>query len=730
MRAAFLALILSADLIASAVAAPSAQAEVAVRGPAFELPAASVVFPHAQVELAHVSGKLQQAGKLPHAGGQLLQSGGQLPQSDGQLPYAGGQLLGAAPAAAPALQVAQAQLPSVRDAADQAPAPAQAATAADAADAAVAGEPNWRHASSLTDQPRQPPGFGHFGYVNPDAPKGGQVRLASEAGFDSFNPVLTRGIPAPGLNLIYDTLMHPADDEQDISGAYGLIAEAVRYPDDFAWVEYRVDPAARWHDGTPITADDVAWSLGAAKGASANLAFYFRDVERAEVVAERTVRFTFSRPGNRELPHIVGQLTVLPKAWWTGSGPGGPRDIMAGTLEPPLASGPYRVARFEANRFVEYAREPNYWAKDHPTQVGANNFDTIRYDVYRDSTVVVEAFKADNFDFRTENSAKNWATGYEIPALARGDIVKEVFPVRGTGLMQAFVMNLRLDKFSDARVRRALNLMYDFETQKRTIFFGQYDRISSYFMGTELASTGLPQGAELDVLESVRDLVPPAVFTTPYANPVNLTPTDARENARRAIALFAEAGYEIRSGRMVNVATGEPFTIEYTDDSPVTERYVLPYASSLRRIGVTLTSRTIDSSQFQNKLAERDFEMATLAWGQSLSPGNEQQYYWGSAAADQPQSQNYAGIKDAGVDALIERVILAKDRAGLIAATRALDRVLLAHDYVVPLFYLGSLRTVRWNRFGHPDNIPPFSTSFPTIWWWDAGKAATIGSPS
>ncbi|MBJ3776865.1 ABC transporter substrate-binding protein [Acuticoccus sp. 2012] len=592
-------------------------------------------------------------------------------------------------------------------------------------------EPAWRHATSLSESPRYDAGFAHFDYVNTQAPKGGTVRLATPAGFDSFNPVLTRGIPAPGIGLIYDTLMTPSMDEDDISASYGLIAEAMRFPDDFSWVEFRINPAAHWHDDTPITPEDVVWSLDALKEANPRYAYYYRDVEKGEVVDEHTVRFTFARAGNRELPHILGQLLVLPKAWWTGkTASGAERSIMEGTLEPPLGSGAYKIARFEPGRFVEYERVPRYWAADHPTQVGSNNFDTIRYDVYRDQTVLLEAFKADSYDFRAENSAKNWATGYDFPAVERGDVILEVFPNEAMGIMQAFVMNLRLPKFQDERIRRALNLMYDFETLKRTVFYDQYDRIDSFFEGSELASSGLPEGKELAILEEVRDLVPPSVFTEPYTNPVNGTPENVRANAREAVRLFREAGYEIRNGKMVNVETGEPFTIDFMDDSPTSERSVLPYANSLRRIGVDLTFRVIDVSQYQNKLRNRDFEMTTTLWAQSLSPGNEQLAYWGSAAADSPQSENYAGIKDPGVDALIQKIILAKNREDLVAATKALDRVLLHHNYVIPQFYTSGIRTARWNRFGHPDNIPPYTTGFPTIWWWDAQKAASVGSPS
>ncbi|MCF3933620.1 extracellular solute-binding protein [Acuticoccus sp. M5D2P5] len=606
-----------------------------------------------------------------------------------------------------------------------------AATNGSATGGASADGPQWRHASALTGDPGYPEDFTHFDYVNSDAPKAGTVRLSDPSGYDSFNPVLQRGNPAPGLTLIYDELMAPAYDEINISGSYGLIADKLRYPDDFSWVEYHINPDARWHDGTPITPDDVIWSLEVTKEADPTRAFYYSEVTGAEKVDDQTVRFNFAHTGNRELPHIVGQLEIMPKHWWTGTGPGGkPRDIMSGTLEPPLGSGPYKIASFEPNRFVEYERVDDYWAKDLPSMKGTNNFDKVRYDTYRDQTVALEAFKADQYDFRSENSASNWALRYDFPARKRGDVILETFPDEGRGVMQAFVMNMRLPKFQDERVRRALNLLYDFESQKETIYYGQYERIDSYFSGTELASSGLPEGRELEILEEVRDLVPETVFSEPYENPVGGSPQKVRENMREAVALFREAGYEIRNGKMVNAETGAPFTIEMIENNPASERSVLPYKQSLGRIGVDLTLRIVDTSQYINRIRNRDFEMSTLAWGQSLSPGNEQLDFWGSKAADQPQSQNYAGIKDPGIDALIEKVIRAKDRDDLVAATRALDRVLLAHNYVVPQFTSTEFRTARWNRFGHPDNIPPYTHGFPTIWWWDQDKAAKIGEPS
>jgi microcin C transport system substrate-binding protein len=591
-------------------------------------------------------------------------------------------------------------------------------------------DPAWRHAGALSGEPGYPEGFSHFDYVNPDAPKGGTVRLSDPSGFDTLNPVLSRGNPAPGLGLMYDSLLEPALDEININAEYGLIAEAFRYPADYAWVEYRLNPAARWHDGTPISVEDLIWTFEKLIEVNPSQAFYYRHVVKAEAVGERTVRFTFDAPGNRELPKIVGQMIILPKHWWTGTGENGePRDISSSTLELPLGSGPYRLKAIEPGRFVVYERVQDYWAKDHPTRVGTNNFDEVRYDSYRDQTVLLQAFKADQYDFRAENSAKNWATGYDFPAVKQGRVVLEIFPDKARGIMQAFVMNLRRAPFDDRRVREALNLVFDFETANKTVFFGQYKRIPSFFAGTELASSGLPEGQELEILESVRDLVPERVFTEPYENPVNGDPARLRDNMREAVALLKDAGYELRGRQMVNVATGEPLEIEFVDNDPNSERYVLPYARNLERIGIKMNLRVVDTPQYVNRIRERDFDMTTLGWAQSLSPGNEQRDYWGSEAADRPQSRNYAGIKDPGVDALIEKVIFAADRAELVAATRALDRVLMAHSYVVPQWYIDVDRTARWNRFSHPENLPEYSHGFPSIWWWDAEKAAKAGRP-
>jgi microcin C transport system substrate-binding protein len=603
--------------------------------------------------------------------------------------------------------------------------------AASAQTAASETEAPWRTGLSLLGEPRYKEGFPHFGYVNPNAPKGGTVRLAAQGTFDNFN-LFTDGVKGEledGINLIYDTLMTASLDE--VATEYGLLAEAVRHPADYAWVSYRLRPEARWHDGRPVTPADVIFSFETLKAQSPRYAFYYKNVVKAEQSGEREITFTFNEKGNRELPQIVGQIPVLPKHWYEAAGPDGrKRDPAQTSLEPPLGSGPYRLKSFEAGRSAIYERVPSYWAKDLNVNKGKHNFDEFRYEYFRDSTVLVEAFKGDRFDFRIENSARNWSTAYDVPAVREGRLIKEEFPLRALGVMQAFVFNLRRPKFQDERVRRAFNLAFDFEDINRTIFYGLYERIDSYFFGTELASSGLPEGREKAILESVKEKVPPSVFTTPYKNPVNGAAEATRNNLREAVRLLNEAGYELRGRQMVHKARNEPLTVEMLGFDPNLERYALPYKQALERIGVSVNLRIVDAAQYQNRLRSFDFDVTTTVWGQSLSPGNEQRDYWGSEAADRPGSRNLAGIKDPGIDALIEKVIFAESRDELVAATKALDRVLLAHNYVVPQWASRVNRTVRWNRFGRPDKLPEYGSSgFPTIWWWDEALVAKTGLP-
>ncbi|MGB8817468.1 MAG: extracellular solute-binding protein [Rhizobiaceae bacterium] len=592
---------------------------------------------------------------------------------------------------------------------------------------------DWVHGSALTGEPRLEAGFKHFPYVNPDAPKGGTVRLAAVGSFDSFNGLIPKGEAAPGFSLvgaftINESLMTSSLDELDISTQYGLLAEATRYPDDFSSVTFRMNTKAKWHDGMPVTVEDVIWSFEKTKELDARSAFYYENVVKAEKSADNEVTFTFNVKGNRELPHIMGQLQVFPKHWWEGKDDSGrQRNIAEPTLEPPLGSAAYKVGKFEAGRYVEFVRVADYWGKDHNTEIGTNNFDTMRIDLYGDESVMVEAFKGDAYDYRYERSSKNWATGYVgLPALDKGYVVKEEFPSRASGRMQAFILNLRKDKFKDLRVRRALNYAFDFETTNKNAFYGLYQRIPSYFAGTELASSGLPQGKELEILNEFKQDLPPEVFSQEYTNPVGGDAAKMRLNYREALALFKLAGWALKDGKLVNEKTGEPFTIELIDESPITERFALPYGESLKKIGVDFTYRQLDTSSMKERERKFDYDTITNVWGQSLSPGNEQREFWGSASADREGSRNYAGIKNPVIDKIIEKLILAKDRDDLIAATRALDRVLLWNHYVIPQWYSDVDRYVYWDRFGRPEKLPQYSFGFPAVWWFDPAKAARI----
>lgn len=591
------------------------------------------------------------------------------------------------------------------------------------------GETAWRHGLSLFGEPKYPAGFAHFDYVNPNAPKGGSVRLVAVGTFDNFNTVVAgvKGSIAGGIDLIYDSLMAPALDE--VSTEYGLLAEAVSYPADYGSVTYRLRAEAKWHDGKPVTPEDVIFSLEAYRKNHPFYAAYYRHVAKVEKTGAREVTFTFDEKGNRELPQIVGQLRILPKHWWEGTDASGrPRDIAATTLEPPLGSGAYRLKGFVPGRSIVLERVKDYWGRNLAVNIGQENFDELRFEYFRDSTVALEAFKGDAIDWRTENSAKDWATAYEFPAVREGRVVLEEFPIRSSGGMQSFVFNTRRDKFKDPRVRLAFNHVFDFEEMNKQIFYGQYRRTRSYFEGTELAAEGLPQGKELEILETVRDKVPAEVFTRPFANPVNGSPEKVRANLREALRLLKEAGWEVKDRRLVNVQTGEPFTVEFLISQPTFERVILFYKPSLERLGIQVSVRTVDDAQYTNRERNWDFDVVVGSWGQSLSPGNEQRDFWSSQAADRPGSRNLAGIKNPAVDALIERVIFAKDRAELVAATKALDRVLLWNHYVVPQWTYGKVRSARWDRFGRPEKLPEYGASaFPNVWWWDAARAAKTG---
>jgi len=600
----------------------------------------------------------------------------------------------------------------------------------DTAHAQTASEPAWRHALSLFGDVKYPADFKRFDYVNPDAPKAGVARLISIGTYDNFNIAVAgiKGNIAAAATQIYETLMSKSQDE--IVTEYGLLAEAAAHPDDFSWVIYRLRKEARWHDGKPVTAEDVVFSMETLKKLSPMYASYYRHVVKAEKVGERDIKFTFDGPGNRELPTIVGEIPVLPKHWWEGTDEQGrKRDISLTTLEKPLGSGPYRIKDFVAGRSVVLERVKDYWGANLPVRVGQNNFDEMRFEYFRDNLVALEAFKADQADWIAENSAKQWATAYEFPAVIEKRVVKQEFLITDTGRMQGFVFNLRREQFKDARLRRAFNYAYDFEEMNKQLFYGMYKRINSYFEGTDLACSDLPKGQELQILETVKDKVPPEVFTTPFVNPVGGNPENVRNNLREAARLLKEAGFEVKDRKLVDTS-GRPVTVEILVESPSSERMALFYKPSLERIGVTTSIRVVDAAQYEQRTRSFDFDMITDVWGESLSPGNEQREFWGSQSADVPGSRNTIGIKNPAIDALIEKVIFATDRPSLEAATRALDRVLLWNHYVVPQFTYPFMRYARWDRFSHAE-LPKYARSgLPSLWWYDAEKAARIGKRS
>src|SRR5262245_6867703 len=590
-------------------------------------------------------------------------------------------------------------------------------------------EAQWRAGLSLFGELKYRPGFKHFDYVNPQSPKGGVVRLVALGTFDNFNQAIAgvRGLFAAGAGTICDTLMVPSLDEA--SAHYGLIADAVSHPSNFASASFRLRAGARHHDGKPITVEDVIYSFEAYKKYNPFIGAFFRGVVKVDQSGEREVTFTFDSLGNREMPMILGQLRILPKHWWEGTdGSGEKRDIGATTLEPPLGNGAYRIKEFVPGRTVVYERVKDYWAKDLNVNIGRDNFDEIRYEYFRDTTVALETFKAGQSDWGPEISAKNWATAYDFPAVNDKRVILEEFPQRDRGIMRAFAFNTRRNNFKDARVRRAFNFAFDFEKMNQQFFFGQYRRVNSYFEGTELACSGLPHGEELKILKPLRDKVPPEVFTTPYANPVGGTSENVRANLREGMRLMREAGYEVRDLKQVNVRTGEVLSVQVlsvTSDPLGAERLILFYKPYLARLGIDVSVRSVDDVQHKNRLRDFDFDIIIATWPQSLSPGNEQRDLWSSRAADTPGSRNYVGIKNPAVDALIERVIFAKSRSELVAATRALDRVLLWNHYVVPQFTDDKLRAAHWDRFGRPARLPEYGGSaFPTVWW-----SAAKGSP-
>ncbi|MCA0433799.1 MAG: extracellular solute-binding protein [Proteobacteria bacterium] len=591
---------------------------------------------------------------------------------------------------------------------------------------AFAQERIFRHATTLFDTVKYGPEFSHFDYVNIDAPQGGRMRLGTLGSFDSLNPYTIKGDPAStGVN---ETLMVSSLDEA--SSEYGLIAESVWYPDDASMVVFRLRPEARFHDGEPIKPEDVIFSMEALKANHPQYGGYYKDVGTGEKTGDHEVTFPITIKGNRELPHIMGQLPVLPKHWWTGTDANGKtRDISQSTLEPPLGSDAYRVAEVKPGQSYRLVRVENYWGKDLPVRRGQHNFDEIEMQYYLDRNVQFEAFKGGQFDVQLETSSKSWATGYDFPAVKDGRVIKDEIPRLGVNGMQCWAMNLRRPLFQDARVRRALDLAFDFEWSNQNLFYGLYSRSRSFFNNSELEAKGLPSPEELALLEPLRDQVPPEVFTSEYTSASNATPQDRRKNMREAQALLAATGWTAQTQgtrQILKNAKGESFRFEILLDSEAFERIALPYRDQLALLGIDASVRTADPAQYERLEGEFNFDMIVNVWGQSLSPGNEQRDFFGSEFAGKQKSKNVCGIANPAIDALIDRIVTAPDRPSLITACRAMDRVLMWNHYVVPMWFKAEDWIAYWKRVRHPGKMPGYSPGYPDIWWFDAEADAEL----
>lgn len=571
------------------------------------------------------------------------------------------------------------------------------------------------HGLSLAGPLKYGSDFTHLDYVNPNAPKGGDVKLSAVGGFDNLNPFISRGQSANGLGLTFETLLTQSYD--DPSAEYGLVAESIEVAEDLSFAIFNLRPEARFHDGTPITADDLIFSLAEVKEKGTPLfRYYYADVESAEKLGDHRIKFNFSGPPNRELPQIVGQLLpVLSKKHFEG------RSFDETTLTPILGSGPYRVKSFEPNRYITYERVDDYWGADLPINKGRYNFGTIRYDFYRDTAVLLEAFKAGEYDYRAENSAKNWATGYDFPAVKAGLVILEEVPNERSAGMQGYAFNLRRAKFQDPVLREALTYAFDFEWLNRNIFYDQYSRTNSFFENSVMAATGEPTKEELAILEPYRDQLPPRVFGPAYKAPVTDGSGQDRAPLRVARKILEDAGWKVENGKLIDPNTGKPLTIEFLMYDPNSLRITGPFIKNLKKLGIDASTRVVDTAQYTERLRNYDFDITTAGFGQSISPGNEQREFWGSEAGKRPGSRNVMGIDNPVVDALIENLISAPTYEDLIPAVRALDRVLTWNFYVVPQFHAAYDRIAYWNKFGHTDVNPGQGPDI-LAWWVDPEK--------
>ncbi len=562
---------------------------------------------------------------------------------------------------------------------------------------------------------KYPPDFPYFDYVNPQAPKGGRFRLGYSAAFDNLNPFILKGVSAPGMSEYFETLMTPALDEPQ--SYYGLLARSIEIADDKTHADFILRPQARWHDGEPVTAEDVAFSFRTLKEEGhPNFRILYEPIERVEVLDTHHVRFHFSNPDLRELPLLAASMPVLPAHYYARHA------FSQTTLEPPLTSGPYRVKEVDQGRSITFERVADYWGKDLPVNIGQHNFDEWRYDVFRDETVGVEALKAGRYDFREEYIARNWATAYDIAAVEEGRLIKRAVSHKIPRGMQAFLFNLRKDKFADRRVRRAIGLTMDFKWMNETLFYGAYERNTSFFQNTRFEARGLPSDAESALLEAFRDDLPPALFTQAFELPQTDGSGYPRGKLLQAQQLLEAAGWVLRDGVRVNTQTGEPLTVEFMMRQRTFERVVGSMIRNLSKLGIKANFRYVDDSQYQKRIDSRDFDIISVWWNRGVFfPGNEQVGYWHSSQADVVGGNNLSGMKRPVVDFLLDKLMQAQTLEELTPAARALDRVLLWHHVVIPHWHISKWRMLYWDKFGQPVITPAYGMGLET-WWYEGDK--------
>lgn len=594
---------------------------------------------------------------------------------------------------------------------------------------------------------KYPPEFKNFDYVNPQAPKGGRLAQIGPEGrttFDSFNAFLLKGDPAQGLQFVFDSLMTRAFDEPD--AVYGLLADSAELADDRSSVTFYLRPEAKFSDGSAVTAEDVVYSFQTIKDKGhPQFAMALRDVVKAEALDAATVKYTFEGKLTRDLPMEVAMLPVFSKAFYEKH----PFD--KAELVPPIGSGPYKILRFKAGTFVTYIRRDDYWGKDLPVNRGRYNFDRLRYEYFRDRTIELENLKAGNYDLREEFTSKDWATAYDIPAVRDGLLLRHTLADQSPSGAQGFFVNTRLDKFKDIRVRKAFDLVFDFEWSNKNLFFGLYERTNSFFENSEMKAEGKPSPAELALLEPFREQLPAEVFETPYSSPVNDGSGNIRANLQKALKLFNDAGWKLQQERDKENQTscgffcklfgggskqstknvlrndkGEPFKVEFLMFENGFERIIAPYIRNLAAIGVQATMRKVDPAQYERRIKAFEFDIVTQRYTMRLTPGVELSNYWGSQAAKLDGSFNLAGIADPVVDALIDKVMAAKSRDELVTAARAIDRVLRAGHYWVPHWYKAAHNVAHWDRFSWPPKKPPYVRGIIDIWWFDRAKAEAL----